>query len=147
MFLYMHAGQHSGISSSNPRGWDSHAEQFLQPLGLEIYVQAFQVAGFDTDKQFKGLVAEDLDHVQRLSHIPILPGHRQKILDAARCYKPAVRAQACAYFDCQQESQNFSSAAVTVCITHYSYPPVLNLLSCLCCMLLLKGCWHPRSGI
>lgn len=90
--MCLHAGQQGGISSSTPKGGDSHAEQFLQPLGLEIYVQAFQVAGFDTEKQLKELVAQDLDHIERLSHIPILPAHRQTILQATGCYKPDVSA-------------------------------------------------------
>lgn len=64
-------------------GW---ARTFLEGIGLGIYVGAFEVAGFDSEDKFQKLTHWDLDTVERQSHVPILPNHRGKILEASNTY-------------------------------------------------------------
>jgi hypothetical protein len=52
---------------------------------LDVYAVAFRVAKYDTQQQLLCLTEQDLDRIQWQSHIPILPAHRQRILEASRC--------------------------------------------------------------
>jgi hypothetical protein len=66
------------------------ARPFLEAIGLGVYAEAFKVAGCDTQLQLVCLTEQDLDRVERQSHIPILPAHRQRILEASRCHAAAA---------------------------------------------------------
>lgn len=60
------------------------ARAFLESLGLEIYAGAFELAGYDSE--LHGLTQWDLDNIERQSHVPILPMHRERILQASCNY-------------------------------------------------------------
>lgn len=60
------------------------ARALLQPLGLEVYEEAFELWGFSTDALLRGLTERELDEIQHASRMPILPEHRQRILAASR---------------------------------------------------------------
>uniref|UniRef100_A0A383W5X0 SAM domain-containing protein n=1 Tax=Tetradesmus obliquus TaxID=3088 RepID=A0A383W5X0_TETOB len=64
---------------------DGLARPFLEAIGLDVYAVAFRVAGYDTQQQLLSLTEQDLDRIQWQSHIPVLPAHRQRILEASRC--------------------------------------------------------------
>eukprot|EP00882_Tetradesmus_deserticola_P029708 GHRQ01033302.1.p1 GENE.GHRQ01033302.1~~GHRQ01033302.1.p1 ORF type:complete len:117 (+),score=26.26 GHRQ01033302.1:143-493(+) len=69
---------------------DGLARLFLENIGLDVYAVAFELAGYDTQQQLSCLTEEDLNRIQWQSRIPILPAHRQRILEASRCY-PALQ--------------------------------------------------------
>lgn len=67
--------------TSSPR--ISPARALLESIGLDIYVGAFEVSGYDTVESLQGLTHWDLDRIHRHSHVPILPNHRERILEAS----------------------------------------------------------------
>jgi hypothetical protein len=77
-------GQEAACSQSSST--DGLARPFLEAIGLGVYTEAFKVAGYDTQQQLACLTEQDLNAVERQSHIPILPAHRQRILEASRCH-------------------------------------------------------------
>jgi hypothetical protein len=59
------------------------ARDFLMPLGLEVYVRAFELAGVDSAYALENLDVAVLTHIEARSRIPILPPHRAVLLAAA----------------------------------------------------------------
>lgn len=70
------------------------AGALLLPLGLEVYEEAFELSGFNTDAaMLRDLNHADLDAIQAASHVPILTEHRQRIIAASRAASRGTQQQ------------------------------------------------------
>jgi hypothetical protein len=115
--LHMPGQEASSLASST----DGLARPFLDAIGLDVYAVAFRVAGFDGQEQLISLTQHDLDRIQWQSHIPILPAHRQRILEASRCCAALQVSQpycsCCCCCCCCRSSQLVASTALNIFIT------------------------------
>jgi hypothetical protein len=74
------AALHAAETVPQPPEVQDAGTLLLRHFNLEVYLPAFQIAGYTRIEQLLQLSAQDLDAIEQRSHVPILPAHRRLML-------------------------------------------------------------------